>query len=233
MRTLVVVSGSRAALDWAQRTAGLDGTVRLANGDGDAGDDALIEAADRLGADAVVVGRDRRGFATSAGRPVVVVPDRLEGVARSLEPGATVVVGIGHGPATRAALVWAAGLARRRDLALSLVRAVSLPSLLRVEGLAELLAYTIDPGALHEWAEQDLAELAEEVHRLDQDHLPITWRTRSGRAGPALVDAASSAALLVVGVHRGSLVDLANAPALRHVLDNAPCPVAVIPAVDE
>ena len=203
---------------------------------------ALAGAADRLGAEAIVVGRHGRsgpaastvGHVTAAlvrhaTRPVIVVHEQP---ARRLERGERIVVGLGHGPAGRAALHWAADLARARGMGLSLVRTVGLPSLLRAEGLVELLAYTIDPGALKDWAEEDLAELAAEVRAAADAPLPITWHTASGRAGPRLVDAAGAASLLVVGVHRGDLADLAAVPALRHVLAHAPCPVAVIPALD-
>lgn len=205
----------------------------------------LTALAERLDADAIVVGRHGHGahggpgahtvghltaaLVRRATRPVVVVPGAgVEPVAR----GAHIVVGIGHGPSGRVALRWAAALARDRGLGLSLVHAVGLPSMVRAEGLAELLAYTIDPAALGEWAEEDLAELAAEVRDAADVPLPVTWRTSSGRAGPRLVDAAAGAALLVVGVHRGSVADLAAVPTLHHVLTHAPCPVAVVPALD-
>ena len=66
-------------------------------------------------------------------------------VDESLADNGVVIVGIGHGPATDAAVHWAAHLADDRDLPVGLVRATGEGPVFQVDGLLSLLAYYIDP----------------------------------------------------------------------------------------
>ena len=204
--------------------------------------EALSAAAVRHGSAAIVVGPHGLsvghpkvlGSVTakllhSAHHPVVVA---RHGSTHPLRSGGTIVVGVGHDSATRAALRWAASLARDRSMALSLVHAVGTRPVFRADGLLELLAYYIDPAKLGEWAEDDLADLAAELRASGEQELPISWAAPSGAAGPRLVKAASDAALLVVGGHRdGALTGKHfTVPSIHHVVTHAPCPVAVVPS---
>ena len=124
--------------------------------------DALLQAAQDHDADGVVIGVHGRslivpraiGTITShllhrVRRPLVIVRrDR----AKPLVAGETVVVGVGRGEATRAALHWAVQLASARGLALSLVHATGTRPLFDEDGLLEVIAYYIDPSKVREWA---------------------------------------------------------------------------------
>ena len=113
---------------------------------------------------------------------------------------------------------------------MSLVHAIPHRPMFGNDGLLDVLAFYIDPSLLHRWAREDLAELAGELQRSTEDDMPLEWSTRTGRAGPAIVEAGADAALVVIGRHVGSgptrhLVP----PILHHVLTHAPCPVIVVP----
>ena len=86
---------------------------------------------------------------------------------------------------------------------------------------------------LHEWAIDDLAQVADELQAATEHEVPISWSSPDGRTGPALVDAGADAALLVVGRHDGDGHERRPmTSALHHVLTHAPCPVVVVPVVE-
>ena len=107
-----------------------------------------VATADR--ADAIVVGTHTslQGMPARIGRtinhliritdhPVVVVPGRPP---FGLDDGA-VVVGIGHGSATRAAVRWAAHLARARGLTVELLHATGDAPVFQADGVLDLVRY--------------------------------------------------------------------------------------------
>jgi nucleotide-binding universal stress UspA family protein len=200
--------------------------------------DALIGTALSEKCDTIIVGgHPRAAFATTLSHttarllratdvPTIVVPH--DG-AELLRADSTIVVGVGHGAATRAALRWAAALAVERATKLCLVHALAHRPVFRDDGALDVLAYYVDPSMLHTWAMEDLAELAEEVQRSAFSPIAVSWRAASGRPGPQLVRAATDAALLVVGRHVGAGSEHFTVPSLHHVLRAAPCPVALIP----
>ncbi len=107
-----------------------------------------IATADR--AEAIVVGTHTslRGIPARVGRtinhliritdhPVVVVPGRPP---VDLDDG-VVVVGIGHGNATRAAVRWAAHLARERELTVELLHATGDAPVFQADGVLDLARY--------------------------------------------------------------------------------------------
>jgi nucleotide-binding universal stress UspA family protein len=206
--------------------------------------DALTRIADQHDSDAIVVGPHGHssvlpralGSMTAkllhhSQRPIVIV---RHGAAHPLLAGGTVVVGVGHGAATRAALRWASVFADRHSMALSLTHAVGHRPVFSDDGLLDALAWRIEPAKLREWAEEDLAEVAEELRSRTDDRLPISWTTSSGKPGPRLVEAASEATLLVVGKHAGGVLGSHfTVPSLHHVVTHAPCPVVVVSAGDE
>lgn len=206
--------------------------------------DALMARAREIDADVLVVGAHARarlaprtlGRVTTrlvhhTDRPLVVVG--TESTITSGEPS-TVVAGVGSGAATTAALAWAADFAQRHDTALSLIHAVGSKPVFGKDGILDVMAFYVDRSLLHDWALDDLAELADELQRATEEEVPISWSAPVGAAGPALVEAGADAALLVVGRHHdGAFDERVMAPALHHVLTHAPCPVVVVPVADE
>lgn len=204
--------------------------------------DALLDHAREVDADMVVVGVHGRprisprtlGRVTTqlvrhADRPLVVVgpgPDH----AVEFADASTVVGGVDTGPATPAALHWAAEFAERHDTALTLIHAVGSRPVFSRDGILEVMAFYVDRSLLQDWALDDLAELADELQRATEEDVPITWSAPVGKPGPALVEAGADAALIVVGRDcDGASDDRRIGPAMHHVLTHAPCPVVVVP----
>ncbi len=204
---------------------------------------ALLRVAVEVDADLIVVGVHARsrfeprtlGRVTTklvhrTDRPLVVV---RPGPDQPLEEGSVVVAGVGHGPATRAALAWAARFADVHGTALSLVQAIGNRPVFGEDGLLDVVAFYVDRSLLHEWALDDLAQIADELQQATEHQVPISLSSPDGRTGPALVDAGADAALLVVGRHDGGAHDgRPMTAALHHVLTHAPCPVVVVPVVE-
>jgi nucleotide-binding universal stress UspA family protein len=106
----------------------------------------------------------------------------------------------------------------------------------RKDGLLDVLAYYVDPSLATQWAREDVERYAAEIDRMSEDvrgrgSVVTSWSTAPGSTGPVLVDAATHADLLVVGLHdRPGADDHGVAPWCRHVLLHAPCPVVFVPA---
>jgi len=228
---------ARAALGWATEVAREVRDVHVDDGDVALG---LERAADECDADLVVVGmheqrrRILRGLGPVVGsllerttRPLAVVGESHT----DLEGDGAVVVGVGHGPATQAALRWAADWARARALPLELVRAVPQRPVFRPDGLLDLMAFYIDPTMATEWAAEDLAAFADEVDAATGAEVSVGWSVPAGSPGAVLVEATDRAQLLVVGLHdRPGRADHDVPAWCRHVLLHAPCPVVFVPA---
>lgn len=241
VRTAVVgVDGSPASIAaraWAATIADDLHEVHVTDGDVAGG---IVQAADDRGADLVAVGMhdQRRRVLRGLGpvvrtlletttRPVVVVGEGQEVTTATT----TIVVGVGHGPATEAALRWATLLARERTARLELVRAVPHRPVFRPDGLLDLMAFYLDPAMATEWAADDLETFAREVDLVTGEDVPVGWTVPSGRTGAVLVEASERAQLLVVGLHdRPGRNDRDVKPWCRHVLVHAPCPVVFVPA---
>ncbi len=205
--------------------------------------EALTIAAVEWRADAIVVGAHvplrampktvgstTRRLMKSAACPLIVVPDEA---AAGLEGDGPIIVGIGHGAATDAAVRWAAQLADERDIGVGLVRATGEGPVFQVDGLLSLLAFYIDPTKRAEWTREDLDEFATEVQAMTQHELPIGVSAPAGLPAVRLVEASANASLLVIGHHRSAVTGHSHATQpLRHALTHARCPIAVIPADD-
>jgi nucleotide-binding universal stress UspA family protein len=203
----------------------------------------LLSAADSIDADAVVVGQHRPGrhgptlvgrvtaeLIRRSHRPVVVVPSGWDEAGAG---GSPIVVGASVSAASRAAMRWAFRHAAETGSGLRLVHAFGPRSLVSPDGPLELLAYHIDPTLVPGWVEEDIAVLANEI----SSELPDTGSTAArtieistGRIGRRLVDAADTAGLLVVGRGTSPFRRRAVAPHIRRVIEQATCPVVVVPA---
>lgn len=206
--------------------------------------DALVAVAVVHRADAIVVGAHvpprampktigttTRHLLRSLEYPLVVVAD---GASDGLMDGGNVIVGIGHGEATDAAVCWAARLADERDLAVGLVRATGEGPVFQVDSLLSLLAYYIDPSKRAEWTSEDLADFALQVQSMTKRDLSIAVSAPSGLPAVRLVDESAAASLLVLGQHRSMITGAAHSTQpLRHALTHARCPVVVVPARSE
>jgi len=228
---------------WLDHVRGRTGTLTALATNGYASD-ALAAEAIAYRADAIVVGAHvppravpktigttTRHLLKSLPCPLIVVPDGFSG---ELDDDGPVIVGIGHGEATEAAVCWAAHLADQRDLAVGLVRATGEGPVFQVDGLLNLLALYIDPSRRVEWTREDLNEFADEVQAMTEHDVAIDTAAPAGLPAVRLVDASASAALLVIGRHRSMLTGQSHSTqSLRHALTHARCPIAVIPAGDE
>ena len=214
--------------------------------------DGLVEIATVMRAPLIAVGSHGRSLRRSkmvggvvhrllhdADIPVAVV--RSDHDPHPKAPG-HVIVGVGDGPATVAALHWSASLASRQGLALRLVHGAT-PEHRPVFDLEramrkalEKVALLVDPDELLRWVEEDLAALVDELHsRSGNSELSITTVAKLGPAGPLLVaeaeaSAANGPVMIVMGKHfDGPVTGYFTTATLHHVLTHASCPVIIVP----
>lgn len=205
--------------------------------------DALAAAAAEFRADAIVVGAHvtHRGVPKRIGAttkdllrkldvPLIVVP----AVSRSgLGEGAAagpIVVGVGRGDATEAAVRWAADLADERNRGVVLVHATGDGPVFQADGVLDLLSFELHPDQREEWLRSDLARFADQVQELSEHDLAIAVASPTGYSALRLAEASEVAALLVIGQHRSKLtLGHRTAQPLRHLLTHARCPIAVVP----
>jgi len=191
--------------------------------------DELVRASAE--ADLLVIGTNKTGalvgavhgtlplrLAAHAACAVAVVP------AEWMPRGDKVVVGIEDDGTMDAPLEVAVAEAARRDVPLELVHAWSIPATLGVD-----FGASVPFDALLE-AHEDIVVRAFERVRADDPTLVASTTLLQGAAAPALVEAAATAALLVVGTHgRGAVAGLILGSVSHDVLLNMPCPVIVVP----
>jgi nucleotide-binding universal stress UspA family protein len=201
--------------------------------------DALAASASEFDADAIVVGahlhklldpfkigHTTRKLLRRLPTTLVIVPDSVQG---DLTDG-PIVVGIGHGEATEAAVWWASELADRRGVAVGLVRATGDAPLFQADGILDLVGYFLHPESREQWATKDVDRLAAAVQENSRRDLPIAIEVRPGLPAVQLVEASEHAALLVIGQH-WSAISLGRhiSQPLRYALTHARCPIAVVP----
>lgn len=200
---------------------------------------ALDRAATEDGAGAIVVGAHQsiRGIPKRVGHstnrllrlthhPVVVVP--LD--TRFVIDGGNVVVGIGHGDATRSAVRWTAQLAQQRDFTIELLHSTGDAPVFQAEGLRDLVRYETGRTDRAAWGAGRIEHFAELLLALGGPELDVMINTPSGLAALGLDEASERSSLLVVGRHRSKLDGGHHTgQPLRHVLAHSRCPVAVIP----
>jgi nucleotide-binding universal stress UspA family protein len=164
-------------------------------------------------------------------------PIAIVGDGAVAAPSNTVVAGVGHGPATRAALRWAAEYAETHGTALRLIRAVPNRPVFRIDGLLDVMAWYIDRDMATGWALEDLESAADSIERSTDDGLPISWSAPPGSPARVLTEESSSASLLVVGLHQDADAPVDDADHdvphwLHHAITHAPCPVVVVPVTN-
>ncbi len=206
--------------------------------------EALTAAAAEYTADAIVVGAHvthfgapRRIGATTRHLlrklvvPLVVVPaGTSRGLGERADRTEPVVIGVGHGDATEAAVRWAAALADEHDLRVALVRATGDGPVHQTDGLRDLISYELHPERRTERSERDLVRFAEQVQELSEHDLTIDAGALPGLSAIRLAEASGDASLLVIGQHRPpSTPGRHTAEPLRYLLTHARCPIAVVP----
>lgn len=173
------------------------------------------------------IGRTIHDLLEHPGRPVIVVPTEAVVGRTGDDP---VIVGVGRGEATQAAVCWAARWADNQGVALGLVRATGERPTFGLSGLLELVAYYIDPSQRLTWTHEDLAEFAAAAQAAAERELDIATTAVGGGAPSALVDQSVGASLLVIGRHDSAVFGEGHtARLLQHALTHAVCPVAVVP----
>ncbi len=171
------------------------------------------------------VGRTINHLIRTTDHPVVVVPGRPP---LGVDDG-VVVVGIGHGNATRAAVRWAAHLARERSLTVELLHATGDAPVFQADGVLELVRYEVGREDPDEFERGSIEHFAELMQTLAGPELDLVVSTPPGLPALRLDEASERSSLLVLGRHR-SVWDRGHhtAQPLRHALTHARCPVVVI-----
>lgn len=202
--------------------------------------DALVSIAEDEHADAIVVGSHGSGRISAnvlghvtrrllhdAPVPVVVVGERTAGPSASSEP---VVVGVDD-QTSRPAVRWAGRFAAERRRPLVLAHSISRRPLFVREGIEEAPTWHIDPALAHQFAEDDLATIAEDLRSAHGDDLDVSINLSSGSASRTLADLGSSASTLVLGKARDHpLAESLIGPVVHHVLTHGACPIIVVPS---
>jgi nucleotide-binding universal stress UspA family protein len=134
-----------------------------------------------------------------------------------------IVLGVGEKPADAAAVLFAAGEARRRGVPLEAVRAWRRPAHTSTHR-------PVPAGEAARQYEQQAAEVLEAALRDVPDDVEVHRRTVEGHARRVLVDASADADLIVVAArrHEGHF-GLQLGRVAHAVLHQAACPVAVVP----
>lgn len=211
----LVTSVSPAAM-----APGLDRAAR-----DDHADAIVIGAHHAMGGLVKRIGRSTNQLLRLTRHTVVVVP----GSTSPPLDGGNVVVGIGHGDATRSAVRWAAHLARDRDVKIELLHSTDDAPVFQAEGLLDLVRYEVGRSDQEVWEAGRVEHFAELMQTLTFRELDIAISTPPGLAAVRLDDASKRSALLVIGRHRSKL-DRGHhtAQPLRYALTYAACPVAVV-----
>ncbi len=225
--------------DWTRRIIDRVAEVTVELREQNAGQ-ALTEAAIETGADAIVIGshhhraiaggvigRSTRSLLRKLSTALIVVPD---GAAEGLGDADPVVVGIGHGEATEAAVWWATQLADDRGLPVGLVRITGDAPVFQANGLLDVVGYYLSSADRQAWTTRDLARFAHAVQENSDRALSVDVVVRSGLPSVQLVEATRTAGILVVGQHWSALSRGHHvSQPLRYLLGHAAGVVAVVP----
>jgi|SRR5262245_9879871 len=210
--------GPEAARDVRQRASyAYAPTALLAAGD--YGELLVVGARGVGGLRGLRVGSVSRHLLHHTRRPLAVIP-AIE------RPGAgRIVAGFDGSESARRALAWAADEARRRDARLDVVQAWHVP----YPVAAPVAGYPVLVGALESTARSDICD-ALAAPDLGDLPVPATPVVVQGPAGPALLDAADGADLIVLGSRGlGTVAGALLGSVTHHVVHHATRPVVVVP----
>jgi nucleotide-binding universal stress UspA family protein len=192
----------------------------------DVADAFVIGAHHSLGGFVKRIGHATNRLIRSTTHPVVVVPTDVE--PKPLI-GGTVVVGVGHGNATRGAVRWVAHLSGLLRISVELLHARGDAPVFQAGSVADFARYEVGTAERTTWERGEIEHFADLMRTLAGPEQDLAITTPPGLAALRLDEASERCALLVVGRHRSRL-DRGHhtAQPLRHVLTHARCPVVVI-----
>jgi nucleotide-binding universal stress UspA family protein len=210
---------------------------------------ALHETANAVGADMIAVGahghrRGQRPLVGSTTRRLLHECDLPVAVIRSGCPpigNGPVIIGIGDGKATAAALAWGVRLARDRHGPVELVHVVAHHHLLlpspNMKSALEKAAQLVDRDLPLQWAKEDLSRVAAGIAQditadgiaAHHEQCEVTTTVMRGDTGPSLVAASERGSVIVLGKHfDGPVTGYFHSVALQHVLTHARTAVIVV-----
>jgi nucleotide-binding universal stress UspA family protein len=138
-----------------------------------------------------------------------------------------IVVGVDSSKGSRSALRWAHSEAVIRRCELEVVAVWQFPVTTTLPPFGAMPT----PEDLGGLAEQALVSTIDEEGIVATDEAPVTILIAEGAAAAALLEAAKSADLLVVGSRgRGGFAGLLLGSVSQQCVTHAPCPVVVVPA---
>lgn len=238
-------AGARLEGVWSEPARTVGASVQWVTSTDDPSD-ALMQLADEVDADAVVVGAHGVGgagrrlpFLGSVTRKLLVRSRRPLIVHN--EPATSTRAGpvigcVGHGQPAEAAAEWAAHYAAESDRSLVLLHAVSNRPIYPIDSLIDVLGSYLGPGVDVSWAIEDLDSLRDELVA-DHPDLDVQTTVVRGSAVRAILEAGrgqalgGAAELVVLG--RGPVPaasPLPRTPRLHQVIARSTCPIAVVPA---
>jgi nucleotide-binding universal stress UspA family protein len=224
---------------WVEASATGETVVRKVATVGECADE-LLRVVDDVDAQLLAVGRHSGLLPHRPGRTTLQLLEHtrcaiaIVGDEAHAAPSNTVVAGVGHGPATRSALRWAAEYAEAHGTALKLIRAMPNRPVFRSDGLLDVIAWYVDRDMATGWALDDLESAANSVERSTDADLSVSWSASPGSPARVLTEEGASASLLVVGLHQDADAPVGHADHdvphwLHHAITHAPCPVVVVP----
>ncbi|MEU0528991.1 universal stress protein [Amycolatopsis tolypomycina] len=236
LRTAVQAQVERGVAEIRRDHPGLEVTAAVTDGDPAT---ALSTIADETEAELVVVGASgtgavERAFLGSTAAELARTTQRPAVVARGAEPptaGGDVLVGVDGTPTSRRAMGFALDFAARHGLRVRVVHAWAdslfdpvlesfWPRLGSREGLREA-ADSLVSSQLEQWRDR-------------YPDVPVDREEPGEKPAEALLGRADGAALLVVGSHgRGPLRRTVLGSVSHRVLNQAPCPVAILRELDD
>ncbi|MDQ1034471.1 nucleotide-binding universal stress UspA family protein [Streptomyces sp. V3I8] len=173
----------------------------------------------------LLLGSVSLAVAAHADSPVIVLRGRHDGDGGIAAHG-RVLLGVGEGEHSSAAVRFAFQEAGRRGAALEAVRAWRCPAYETTDH--PLMAG--EPARLHEQGAVEMLETAMTGAAAEYPAVKVHGRTAEGTARKVLLDASASADLLVVGARRGGgHFGLQLGRVAHTVLHHSACPVAVVP----
>jgi nucleotide-binding universal stress UspA family protein/mono/diheme cytochrome c family protein len=137
-----------------------------------------------------------------------------------------ILVPLDFSAASRRALDYAAGVARKFEASLHLVHVCETPSMMTASMDAYAIAYADWNQRLGEEAERELVKTSRSLKGI-----VVTTEVLFGRAAPAIIEAAetNAADLIVMGTHgHGAVMHVLMGNVAERVVRTAPCPVLTV-----